>query len=280
MNWSPAQRIPLNQGILAIPYNFVYKLVLQRHLIWTFVVRDLKSRYVGSFMGFFWSVIHPLVLLVSYYFVFSIVFNIRPNLERIDNFAVFLFCGILPWLYFQDTLMRACTSVLDNGNLIRKTLFPSQILPVVLVLSNLVTHLVGFAILLVLLLYLGVLDWTVLLVPLYLALLILFSLGLGWLLAAAQVFFRDTAQILSVVMVFWFWFTPIFYQIEMVPEAFRPWIRLNPMSHVILGYRRLLLEGRLPEAESLLWLAVWSAIVFLAGGLVFRTAKREFADVL
>lgn len=278
-----SRRIPARLAKLAvvvIGLNFLSKMVLQRNLIWTFMVRDLKSRYVGSFMGFFWSVIHPLVLLVCYTFVFSIVFKVRAHLETIDNFAVFLFCGILPWLYFQDTLVRSCNSVVEHSHLVRKTLFPSEILPVTLVLSNLVTHLVGFAILLVVLVYLNTLGWAVCLVPVYLVLLIVLSLGLGWLVAALQVFLRDTVQILSVVLVFWFWFTPIFYQVEMVPEVFRTWIEINPLSHIIEGYRGLLLENRTPDIASLAWVAACSLLAFVVGGFVFRNTKREFVDVL
>ena len=280
MSSQPTHSSTTSPGGLTLSSHFLGKMVRQRHLIGNFVIRDLKSRYVGSFMGVFWSVVHPLVLLASYTFVFSIVFRIKPDLEQIDNFAVFLFCGILPWLYFQDTVVRSCTSVVDHGHLIRKTVFPAEILPLTLVLSNLVTHLVGFAILLVVLLYYSTLGWAVLLLPLYLLLLMLLSLGLSWLVAALQVFLRDTAQILSVMMIFWFWFTPIFYQIERVPRVFRPWIEFNPLSHVVTGYRRILLENGLPDLGSLCWLAGWAVIVLLLGGLVFRKTKREFVDVL
>jgi lipopolysaccharide transport system permease protein len=195
--------------LISIFSNFLRKIFLQRHLIWNFGVRDLKGRYIGSLMGFFWSVIHPLVLLVSYTLVFSIIFRIKPNLQGTDNFAVFLLCGILSWLYFQDTVMRSCHSVVDHANLIRKTMFPSEILPVSLVLSNLINHLVGFAILFVVLGYLNIIGWAALLVPVYLLLPMWLFLGLGWLVTALQAFLRDTVQLLSVVMVFWFWFTPV-----------------------------------------------------------------------
>ena len=271
---------PIELGALTICSNFLGKILLQRHLIGNLVMRDLMSRYMGSFMGVFWALVHPLVLLVSYTFVFSIVFRIKPDLEQIDNFAVFLFCGILPWVYFQDTLVRSCTSVVDHGHLIRKTVFPSEILPITLVLSNCITHLIGFAILLVVLLYYNTLGWALVMLPLYLVLLMLLTLGLSWLAAALQVFLRDTAQILSVVMIFWFWFTPVFYQIKMVPSAFLPWIQVNPLSHVVTGYRRILLENALPDWGSLCWLAGWAVVAFLVGGLVFRKTKREFVDVL
>ncbi len=272
--------LTIAQSSVIVLANFLRKVLVQRHLLWNFVVRDLKRRYVGSFMGFFWSLIHPLVLLVSYTFVFVVIFKIKLSMDRTNNFALFLFCGILPWLYFQDTVVRSCNSVLDHSNLIRKTIFPSELLPLTVALSNLVTHLIGFAIVLVVLLYSDVLGWSVLAIPVYFILLALLSLGLGWLVAALQVFLRDTAQILSVVMVFWFWFTPIFYEIEMVPAAFRFWIRLNPLGHVVQGYRRLLLEDRWPETTSLLFLSACALSIFILGGLVFRNTKREFIDVL
>lgn len=260
--------------------NFVRKLVLQRNLIWNFVRRDLRARYVGSLMGFFWAVIHPLVLLASYSFVFSIVFQIRPYQSATENFALYLFCGILPWLYFQDTLARSCTSVTDHAHLIRKTVFPSEILPVSLLLSNLVYHLIGVGILCLVLAASGLLKWTVLFLPLFLGALMLLCLGLGWFTAAIQVFVRDAAQILSVVLVFWFWLTPVFYSLDQVPDQYRPYLQANPLAMAVHGYRDCLLEGRLPAWQELAVLWLLAAVAFTAGGLVFRVTKREFADVL
>ena len=269
-----------NWAAVKIFRNFVVQLVRRRRLIWNFAIRDLRSRYVGSLMGFFWAVVHPIVLLVCYTFVFSIVFEIRPQTLATDNFAIFLFCGILPWLFFQDTVLRCCNSVVENGNLIRKTVFPSEILPISLCLSNLVTHCLGLLILLVVLLAAGLLGWTALLLPLIIFSLVILSLGLGWMVAALQVFLRDTVQILSVFLVFWFWFTPIFYAIELVPESLRPLIRLNPLTYVTQGYRDLLLERQVPDAAALLTLFAIAAVAFILGGLIFRVAKREFLDVL
>lgn len=265
---------------LQILGSFFRNLVVRRHLIWNFAVRDLKIRYVGSMMGFFWAVVHPLVLLLSYTFVFSIVFQVRPHTSATDNFALFLFCGILPWLYFQDTVLRCCGSVVENRNLIRKTVFPSEILPVSLVISNLVTHLVGVALLLVVLSVSGLLYWTVFLLPFYWLVLMILALGLGWLAAALQVFLRDTLQVLSVILVFWFWLTPIFYSVEMVPAPFQPLIRINPMTGMVNGFRFLLLEHQTPEVSGTLHLVATALLLFVLGGLVFRSTKREFVDVL
>jgi ABC-type polysaccharide/polyol phosphate export permease len=180
---------------LTILLSFLRRVGHQRYLIFNFVARDLKSRYIGSLMGLFWAVVHPLVLLLCYTFVFSIVFKIRAGTLATGNFAIFLFCGILPWLYFQDTVLRCCNSLVENSNLIKKTVFPSEILPISLALSNVVTHLFGLAILLIVLVFSGLLVWTSLFLPVYLFLLVVLSLGLGWLCAALQVFLRDTYQV-------------------------------------------------------------------------------------
>ena len=117
-------------------------------------MRDLRTRYIGSFMGFFWSVIHPIVLLVSYTFVFSVIFGLRPMPDSgTTSFPLFLFCSILPWLFFSDTLQRSSTIVIDNANLVTKTMFPSEILPLTVLLAGVVNHLIGFAILLCILFF-------------------------------------------------------------------------------------------------------------------------------
>lgn len=267
---------------LAIAANFLDKLLRQRDLVINFAVRDLRSRYVGSAMGFFWAVVHPLALLVTYSLVFSGILNIQldkyPQIN--DNFAVFLFCGLLPFLYFQDTLLRGCESVVQQSNLLRKTAFPSEILPLTIVLSNLVTHLFGLAILLAFLLYFGTLGWTLVLLPVVLLLTAMMCLGLGWIAAALQVFLRDTLQLLTVGLTFWFWLTPIFYRIEDVPDRLRPWLGANPMRFVVDAYRSILLENAAPSADTFLALTAWSLGAFLLGGFIFRNTKRDFVDLI
>ena len=265
---------------LVIGRNFFHKIVLQRYLIWNFSARDLKSRYVGSMMGLFWSVIHPLVLLAAYSFVFSVVFQVRDFSRDTDNFPLFVFCGILPWLFFQETVLRCCYSVTEQRHLLRKMVFPSEILPISVTLSNLVTHVLGVLVLLVVLGYLGLLSWTALLLPVYMILLAIFALGLGWLMAALQVFLKDAAQLLSVALVFWFWLTPIFYSLERVPARFRPLLLVNPLTYVVEGYRSLLMFQAIPSATHLGALCLLTLVSFLIGGWVFRATKRDFVDVL
>ena len=262
--------------------NFLGKLYIQRGLILNFVVRDLKARYVGSFMGLFWSVIHPIVLLVSYTFVFSVIFGIRPQPDAgTTSFPLLLFCSILPWLFFQDTLQRSSTIIIDNANLVTKTLFPSEILPLVILLSSFVNHLIGFAILLCIIFFvLGKVSVFILLIPVYLFLLMLFTLGISWFVSSLNVFVRDISQVLSVILTFWFWFTPIFYATNRFPPKLLFLINFNPLAHIVTGYRDCLLRMRMPDLNILAILGLASLAVFVLGGLFFRKTKREFVDVL
>jgi len=276
MKWST------KPAAVRILHNFAAQTGIRKHLILNLVGRDLKNRYVGSLMGFFWSVIHPVVLLICYTFVFSMVFKVKPFIEATDNFAVFLFCGILPWLFFQETVTRSATSILDNSNLIKKSIFPSEILPLTLLISSLVTHLVGLGILFVVLFAMNLFSWTWVFFLVYLVLLMVLLLGVGWMVAALQVFLRDTVQLVNVFMVMWFWFTPIFYSMdnENIPEKLRTLLYLNPLSYVVRGYRACFLEHRIPDPWELLILAGFAAAAFVLGGLLFRGTKREFIDVL
>src|SRR5215831_17945167 len=125
------------------------KLIANRNLLKNLILRDLKHRYVGSIGGFLWSVIHPIVLLVSYTFIFSVIFRLRMGAESgTTNFAIFVLCGLLPWILFSDTVVRNCSVISDNAPLITKTIIPAEILPISITISNLIHHLIGLAILL------------------------------------------------------------------------------------------------------------------------------------
>ena len=277
----PAARIHPALAPWVIFSNFLHKVYLQHDLIRNFVVRDLKARYVGSFMGFFWSVIHPIVLLASYTFVFMVIFNVNaPADSGTPYFPLFLFCSILPWLFFQDTLQRASTVIIDNTNLVTKTLFPTEILPLTVLLAGLVNHMIGFCILLGMISIWGKLSVFILFVPVYLTILMLFTLGLAWFISSLNVFIRDISQVISVILTFWFWFTPIFYTGNKIPAKYAFVVRWNPLAHIVAGYRDSLLRMKMPDLLELALLAFASLAVFVAGGMFFRYIKREFVDVL
>jgi len=261
--------------------NFLSNLVRRRALLGNLVVRDFQQRYVGSAVGWLWGAVQPAVLLISYTFVFGRVFKVQPPADSgTSSFALFLFAGILPWLVFQETVQRSATAVVDYSNLITKTMFPSEVLPVAMFLSGMINHAFALVVLLVIAGFAHTLTPFVLLLPIYLLLLALFTIGISWLVSSLHVFLRDTAHAISIVLIFWFWFTPIFFAPEKLPRRVRFLARLNPLAYVVDGYRKCVLDGRLPALADLAVLVLFALGVFFAGGLFFRYTKRAFGDVL
>lgn len=261
---------------------FVRNLIERRALLMQLVRRDLRQRFIGSAGGWLWGVIHPLVLLASWTFVFQFCMGSRlPRTEVTQNYTLFLFCGMLPWLLFQETVTRAAPSMIENANLITKTVFPAEVVPVSIFLSSLVNHVIALVLAIA---AIGI--WTrhfspwALFVPVYMVLLAMLSIGISWAVAGLQVYLRDTAQVLSVVLTFWFWLTPIFIDEQHYPAKVRFLLRANPLYYLVRGYRDRLLSMRLPSAADLGELAAYSVAAFVLGGLVFRHLKRGFADVL
>src|SRR5215470_17802143 len=159
-------------------FALLHKIAINRNLLKNLILRDLKHRYVGSVGGFLWSVIHPIVLLVSYTFIFGVVFpnSLGPEYGT-SSFAIFVLCGLLPWLLFSDTLLRNCSVISDNAPLITKTVIPAEILPIAITISNLVHHFIGIAILLVVMIAFYSVHISALWILLYLPILVLFAQG-------------------------------------------------------------------------------------------------------
>ena len=260
---------------------FLRNLVERRSLLFQLVRRDFELRFVGSAIGWIWGLIHPLVLLLSWVYVFQVWLKQAP--PHGVPYPLFIFSGMLPWLLFSDTVQRSAASLLDHSNLITKSVFPSEIVPLSVFLSSLVSHLLALVLMIGgVALELHRFSIYLLLLPFYMFLVGLFSVGLGWMMAGLHVFLRDTAQFLSVALTFWFWMTPI-----MIPEERAPdyplvhWLLwANPMNYAVRVYRSALLDSHWPAPADLAILAVWGAAAFVIGGLFFRYLKRGFADVL
>ena len=261
---------------------FFWNLINNRSLIYQLVRRDFEQRYIGSYIGWLWGVIHPLVLLGVYTFVFAYAFGMRlPQGEVTDSYPLFLFAGMLPWLLFSETLQRSSSALTEYANLIKKTVFPAEIVPLGIFLSTWISHLLGLTLLVVVI---GIrnqeISASLLLLPGYFFLLGLLSLGLAWIFSALNVYLRDTAQVLSVILTAWFWLTPIFLFEAQFPQPISDILRLNPMVYVVRGYRECILGGSIPSGADFLTLAAFAMISFVAGGLFFRHMKLGFADVL
>lgn len=258
-------------------------LFVHRFLIKNFMIKDLKNRYAGSMMGFLWSILHPLTTLAVYSIVFSWMLNMRVGLELgTDNFTVWMFAGLLPWILFSETLNRSTTVVLDHSNLIKKTVFPSEILPISLLLSNAINFIIGFVILL------GGIYFTggrfslisIMYVFIYIVPLAMFTVGLGWLCGSLNIFFRDLGQIVTVILNIIFYASSIIYPLNVIPENLRAWFFFNPMIHVVEGIRDSLFKTELISNQELIYLYGFSIFMFVFGQFIFQKTKKGFVDVL
>ena len=251
-----------------------------RGLIQTLVTRELKARYRGSVLGFFWSFINPLLLLTVYTIVFSVVL---PGFRGIDvePYALFLFCGLLPWTWFSSGLLEAANSLIAGGNLIKKVLFPAEILPIVAVLSNMIHFFFALPILaLFLAFYARPMQWVELLwFPVVVLVQLMLTLGIGLMLAALTVHFRDLRDLLGNLLTLWFFSTPIIYPMAMVPSGGKFIMDLNPFTHLAISYQELLFyDGPFGHWRWLLALAVASVVMFLVGFALFDRLRDSFAE--
>jgi homopolymeric O-antigen transport system permease protein len=250
-------------------------------LLFQLVRRDFEQRFVGSAAGWLWGIIHPLVLLASWTFVFSICLHQKLPAGQPGNYPLFLFAGMLPWLLFSETVQRSSSSLVEHAGLITKTVFPAEMAPLSVFLSSLVSHLLALGLLMAAVeIWLRSLSPLLAILPLYMVLLGLLAVGIGWVAAALQVYLRDTSQVLMVMLTVWFWLTPIFIFEDQFPERLRLMIYANPLAYVVRAYRQILISSKAPGLADVAIVAAYGVAAFVIGGLVFRHLKRGFADVL
>jgi homopolymeric O-antigen transport system permease protein len=257
-------------------------LVRYRGLIQSLVARDLKARYRGSVLGFVWSFVNPLLLLLIYSFVFAVVL---PNLhsKETEPYALFMFCGILPWTWFSSSLNEAAGSLISGGNLIKKVLFPAEVLPIVSVLANMVHFVLGLPILAVFLIYFRRLPDPpgLLWFPVAMFVQLLFTSALALIVSALAVHFRDIRDILSNLLTLWFFSTPIIYWINEAPGLGKRVLDLNPMTHLVVTYQEILFfDGPVGHWKWLLAVGAGSVLLFLAGYWLFDRLRDSFAEAV
>jgi lipopolysaccharide transport system permease protein len=250
------------------------ELIQSRGLVQMLVVRDLKSRYRGSVLGLVWTLLNPLLYMCIYVLVFSVY--MRMAMER---YAAFFLCGFLPWIWFSSSLMAGTTSILEGGGLLKKVFFPPQVLPTVAVIANFVNFLLSLPLLVgVLLLYGVTLGWALLALPLVMALQFAFTLGLTLIVSSISVRYRDIPPILTHLLTFWFFLTPIIYPITQAPEQFRALLYLNPMTPFCIAYQNALLYNELPSGEILGAMTGAGIVALVAGVVVFSRFRWSFAE--
>jgi len=252
-----------------------------RGLIQSLVARDLKARYRGSVLGFFWSFVNPLLLLLVYSFVFSTV--MKNTTEGIQPYALFMFCGILPWTWFSASLSEATNSLISGGNLIKKVLFPAEILPIVSVLANMVNFFLGLLILVPGLIYFHKLhlSFNLLWFPVTVLVQLVFTLALGLMLSALTVHFRDIRDLLFNILTLWFFATPIIYSWQQDNvRKYKHVFDLNPFTHLAISYQETLFYGPVGHWKWLLSLGAASVVLFLAGYWLFDRLRDSFAEAV
>jgi ABC-type polysaccharide/polyol phosphate export permease len=242
------------------------------------VARELRARYRGSLLGVFWSLINPLLLLLIYTFVFTVVMpGARGN--GLEPFAVFMFCGILPWSWFSSSLLESANVLVSGGNLIRKVLFPAEVLPIVTVLSGMVNFCLGLPGAFLLYYRVPVSGTDLLLLPLLVALQALMTVGLALIASSLTVLFRDVRDLLASALTLWFFATPIIYPISTAPGRVQRLLRLNPMTPIVESYQEILFhDGPYDSWATLLTVAGFSVVVFLVGYFVFNRLRDVLVE--
>ena len=258
------------------PISHISELIRFRNLVGHLVAKELKVRYRGSVLGFFWTFLNPLMLLSVYALVFSVYMRID-----MPGYAAFMFTGLLPWIWVHQSLIYGTNSITESESLVTKVTFPLQVMPTVKVAAALINYLLGLPVLFFFLIIKGVYpSWSLLFLPLVLLAAWIFVWGLALLLATANVFFRDVQYIMANLLTLWFFVTPILYPLEKVPAAYRFLIRLNPLTLLMSAFQDIFFHGRAPDWSSLGLLFLMGLVVAWVGMAVFDRYKESFAEMV
>ena len=247
-----------------------------RHVFVGLVKRDISLRYRGSALGLAWALVNPLLQLATYTLLFSTFMR-----NGVPNYAVFLLAAFLPWLWFSTSVLAASKSILANAALIKKIYLPTELLPLVVVASNLINYLIALPLLLLLVLLSHIpLTLALLALPGLLVVQFIFTLGAALAVAALNTFYRDIEQMLGLGLMMLMYLTPVVYPASLVPQRYLQVLALNPMFHLIEAYRCIFIEGRWPSALGLGYAACASVALVIVSALYFERKKPFFAEVV
>lgn len=282
-----ATSAPVRQSSQGGFFGQIREIYQYRELLRNLVVSDLKARYKNSVLGFFWSLLNPLGMML----VFTLIFGLLVPNVQIERYPLFLLCGLLPWNYFSASVQGSLYSVLGNAGLVKKVYFPRAILPIATVLSQLINFLLAFVILFAaLVIFQSNFSPWLWLLPFVLLIQTIFTIGVALILSTLNVFYRDTSMIMEVVMLAWFFLTPVFYSTDMLPDSItllgvtldpqRLLYILNPMASLVNMYRDLLYWGYRTDLDFFLRTAVTAIAVLLFGAWFFRRYSDRFGEEL
>ena len=259
-------------------FDSIKRLFDYRFMIRSMVKREIRGRYKGSLLGFLWNFITPFVQVLVYILVFSNI--LKPGIE---DYGVFLVIGIVPWIFFSDSLISSSATMVENCEMIKKIYFPRSILPISVVLSKVINYLISMVIVFAVI---GITGHTVnyealLILPLAIILFLLFTTGLALLLSSVNVYLRDTSYIINVLMMILIWLSPIMYMRDLIDnELLNVIIAYNPITYFIELFQDLLYWGTMPSVENILLCILLALISMIVGAVSIHYLERDFAEVL
>lgn len=255
----------------------ILELFNYREMIFSLVRRDLKGRYKGSILGFFWTFLNPLLQLAVYTLVFSVIMK-----SNIEDFYLFLFVALVPWIFFSTSVTGGSSCIWLQQDMVKKIYFPREVLPVSFVTSQFVNMLLSLIVVLVVLVISGkgINIKSLFCLPIIMLVEYMLSLGIALIVSASTVYLRDLEYLLGIITMAWQFLTPVMYSLDMVPEELIPVFLLNPMTSVIIAYRDILYYKRLPQLETLIHATILGGILLIVGFWVFRRLQRRFAEVM
>lgn len=251
-------------------------------LVVSLTKRELAARYKGSALGILWAVLTPVVMIAIFTIIFAGIFKAKFGSSSSQwDYALYLFCGLLPWNAFQESVQLSANTIVSHANLVKRVVFPLETLPVSQSLAAVANQMFGTAALLIAMLIIRhELHPTLVLLPLLVFPQLIATLGAAWLLASIGVFVRDIVQGISLILMAWLYLTPIIYPESMVPEGYRRLVNLNPFTSLVRSYRRIILEGSLPDWPGLTYFGLFALVIFLFGYWWFAKSRKNFADVI
>lgn len=260
----------------------LWELPARADLIFSFARRDLAGRYKGSALGIAWAVLTPIVMIAIFTFIFAGIFGARFGASDSHwDYALYLFCGLLPWSMFQESVQQSATTIVAHANLVKRVVFPLETLPAAQAFAALGTQLFAtIALLIGIVVIRQNLQLTALWFPLLLIPQLLFALGAAWLIASLGVFLRDIAQGITLLLMAWMYLTPIIYPESIVPERFQWFINVNPFTPLVRSYRHIFLDGLAPDWRGLAYFTAVALVLFIFGYWWFARTRKNFADVI
>lgn len=253
-----------------------------RHILKTMVIKDIKTRYVGSIFGPLWIIATPLYQILLYTFLFSTILKVRfAEGSGTSSFVVYLLAGLIPWLFFSEATARGISAFIDNASIIKKVKFPMEICVASVVVSSAVNFFIYIVFYVAMLVFMGILKFSTF--PLFilpLTIQVLLILGLSFGLGSIAVFFRDITQATSMVLNLVFFLTPIVYPWTAIPEKLRWVFTVNPFYFIVEMYRNVLVEGKTPQTVTIIYPSVVALLIFFAGYYIFDKTKEAFKDIL